>query len=475
MAYHLKLAMMRTEIVNPVIGNFIESIRDIGYSFEVAVADLVDNSITAGSTDIAIHMVAHPELIFSMLDNGAGMSDKELVEAMRLATRNPKEIRSKHDLGRFGLGLKTASFSQARRLTVISKKNGSIASKMWDLDYISKEDKWLLITPEEISSIPFYEKLLALSSGTIVCWQLIDRCDRSSISSVINQVRKHLGLVFHRFLEGADRKAIKININNNSVQPFNPFNLNHPATQQLQLEKIKVYSSDVLVQPFILPHHSKLSQQEYEFYATEEGYVKSQGFYLYRGNRILIYGTWWGLHKTIDAHKLVRIKIDIPNNMDDLWGIDVKKSIARPAEAIKNDLRRIISRVTGIGAKPFTGRGRKIEDKSIIQFWEILPMNDDFRFAINERHPLFIDLLDTLNTQAREKLDIYLKGLQAYMPIDAIQFKLQHNPHQLKQQSALPDSDIEGLIKKLKGAGLPEPYINDLLKTEIFKDRKDLI
>ncbi|UOE49149.1 ATP-binding protein [Mucilaginibacter sp. SMC90] len=467
--------MLKTELVNPNVGNFIESIRDIGYSFEVAVADLIDNSLTAGCTDLQIIMLPQPDLIFSMLDNGQGMNELQLVEAMRMASRNPKEIRSKNDLGRFGLGLKTASFSQCRKLTVISKKGTEIHSRQWDLDYISEKNEWLLITPDTISNIPLFEELNKMESGTLVCWQLIDRCDKNSLTDIIDQVRKHLALVFHRFLEGADQRAVKIKINNNPVFPFNPFNLNHPATQQLQLEKIKIYGSDVFVQPFILPHHSKLSQKEYEFYATEEGYIKSQGFYLYRGNRILIYGTWWGLHKTVDAHKLVRIKIDIPNNMDALWGIDIKKSIARPAEIIKNDLRRIIGRVTEIGSKPFTGRGRKIEDKTVISFWEILPINENFRFAVNHHHPLYTDLQDELSASGLEKLEIYLKGLEAYLPIDAIQFKLQNSPHQLKQQSAISESDIEELSVRLRGAGLSQAYIDDLLKTEIYKNRKDLI
>ncbi|WP_429378368.1 ATP-binding protein [Mucilaginibacter sp. UYCu711] len=467
--------MLKTELVNPNVGNFIESIRDIGYSFEVAVADLIDNSLTAGCSDLQIIMVHQPELIFSILDNGFGMSEDQLVEAMRLASRSPNEIRNKNDLGRFGLGLKTASFSQCRKLTVISKKDDTFSCRQWDLDYISQKNEWLLITPDQYDHLPLFSELNALKSGTLVCWQLIDRCDKNNLTNIIDQVRKHLALVFHRFLEGSDQKMVKMKINNNAIPPFNPFNINHAATQQLQLEKIKIFSSDVNVQPFILPHHSKLSQKEYDFYATEEGYIKSQGFYLYRGNRILIYGTWWGLHKMVDAHKLVRIKIDIPNDMDSLWGIDIKKSIARPAEAIKNDLRRIIGRVTEIGSKPFTGRGRKIEDKTVIQFWEIMPLNDDFRFAINSEHPLLKDLENELAPAVIEKLHIFLKGVQAYLPLDAIQFKLQNSPHLLKQQAALSDSDVEELTERLLSSGLPKSYIEELLKTEIYINRKDLI
>ncbi|KLT64737.1 ATP-binding protein [Pedobacter sp. BMA] len=467
--------MFKTELVDPNVGNFIESIRDIGYSFEVAVADLIDNSITAGASKIQIYLAPQPQIRFAMLDNGQGMAESKLKEAMRLAATNPKDLREKNDLGRFGLGLKTASFSQCRKLTVVSKHNNILSSRQWDLDYIANANKWLLKIPDDISDLPLLNELQAMENGTLVCWDTVDRTEKSEITTIIDKTRKHLALVFHRFLEGVNRKVLRIAINNNPIAPFDPFNLNHPATQQLPIERVKIFDDDVTIQPFILPHHSKLSQQEYEHYATEDGYIRSQGFYLYRENRILVYGTWWGLHKTLDAHKLVRIKIDIPNNMDTHWGIDIKKSIAKPADLIKNNLRRVISRVTDIGAKPFTGRGRKIEDKSVVQFWSVLPINDDFRFAVNQEHPLYADLEADLSEPIRQKLQLYLKGLQAYLPIDAIQFKLQNSPHQLKQETALTVADVEELTERLKNAGLPQAYIDELLKTEIYINQKHLL
>jgi hypothetical protein len=467
---------MKTEIVNPNLENFVASLRDIGYSFEVAVADLIDNSITAKASLIKIYTVSHPELIFSLLDNGIGMTEMELVEAMRLATKSPQDIRHKDDLGRFGLGLKTASFSQCKKLTVISKNKGIIAARQWDLEYISKKNEWLLITPDDFQNLPYVDELLKLENGTLVCWENIDRINAKEYSNSIDQLRKHLSLIFHRFLEAKDKvHGIKISLNNTPLIPFNPFNLNHPATQQAATEKIIIFGSTISVQPFILPHHSKISQQEYELYATEEGYIKSQGFYLYRGNRILIYGTWWGLHKAMDAHKLVRIKIDIPNNMDSQWGIDIKKSIARPCDEIKDDLKRVISQITEKGARPFTGRGRKIEDKNIVQFWQILTSNEDLRFAVNQTHPFYKDLESELSKTAMEKLNFYLKGLEAYLPLEAIQSKLQKNPHLIKQQTALSEDEIMQVTEKLFDAGLSKEYIEELLKTEIFINRKDLL
>jgi hypothetical protein len=309
--------MIKTELVNPNVTNLIESLRDIGYSFEVAVADLIDNSITAKAKSIKIYTVSNPEPIFCMLDNGIGMSEVELVEAMRLASKNPNDLRAKGELGRFGLGLKTASFSQCKRLTVLSKKGGIVSARQWDLDYITQHNNWLLISPNNFLDLPLADELNNLESGTIVCWENIDRIQKNKFSDIVDRLRRHISLVFHRFLEGeVGIRQIKITVNNNPVIAFDPFNSKHPATQEIAPEKIMVYGSAITVQPYILPHHSKISQQEYELYATEEGYIKSQGFYVYRENRILIYGTWWGLHKSLDAHKLVRIKIDIPNTID---------------------------------------------------------------------------------------------------------------------------------------------------------------
>jgi len=467
--------MPKQEIVDPYVGNFIESLRDIGYSFEVAVADLIDNSITAKATEIKIYTVLKPQLIFCLLDNGEGMTEKQLIEAMRLASKNPRDKRGKNDLGRFGLGLKTASFSQCKKLTVITKKNSAVSVRTWDLEYISKKNKWYLITPADFSNIPMADDLLKQKSGTLVCWENIDRIDKTDFTASIEVLRKHLSLVFHRYLEGADRfKSLKIIVNENPLIPFNPFNTNHPATQQIAAEKIKIYGSTYTVQPFILPHHSKLSPQEYELYATEDGYIKSQGFYLYRENRILIYGTWWGLHKFLDAHKLVRIKIDILNDMDTQWGIDIKKSIARPPDAIRKDLKRIIAQITEKGSRPYSGRGRKIEDKTVTHFWEIVAHNDDFHFAVNMEHPLFKDLKDNLSAKAFSKLIFYLKGLQAFLPLDAIQYRMQKNPLHLKQQGVLTEDEIRELSRKLIASGLSKQYIEELLKTEIFSNRRDL-
>ncbi|MBW4863126.1 MAG: ATP-binding protein [Paeniclostridium sp.] len=468
---------MEEQIVKPYVGNFIKSLRDIGYNFEIAVADIVDNSITANSTTIEIYTLAKPNVVFSMLDNGIGMTDEELVEAMRLASKDPSKEREKNDLGRFGLGLKTASFSQCKKLTVISKKNGKLSAARWDLNYLEEKNEWLLKRPDldEITNNGLLDKLKTYENGTLVIWEDIDRYEQDSFSDIIDKLRKHLSLVFHRYLEGSIKgKKLKVIVNNSELIAFNPFNINHPATQELSIEKIKIYDKTINIQPFILPHHSKVSQQEYERYATEEGYTKSQGFYLYRENRLLIYGTWWGLHRIKDAHKLVRIKIDISNDQDLLWGIDIKKSTANPCHEIKGDLKRIIKQITEKGSRLFTGRGKRINDKTTIRFWDLVPSGNNIWFGLNKEHPILQKLISQLDNEQKEMLDIYLKGIQSYLPLDSIQAQLQENPHNVKQEVDIKDEELIKTIHMLRESGIDESYIEDLLKTEMFKNRGEL-
>ncbi|KMK95067.1 ATP-binding protein [Rossellomorea marisflavi] len=467
---------MKTEVVQPIVSNFIKSLRDIGYTFEVAVADVLDNSISAKANNIQIACLPIPETTFTMLDDGTGMSNEELVNAMRLATNDPYSQRESTDLGRFGLGLKTASFSQCRDLTVMSKKDGEIVIKQWDLEYISQENEWLLITPalENFKDVPLFDEFLNQDKGTLVVWKGIDTFKESDIPNQVDILRDHLALVFHCFLEGVipGKKALTIHVNGQKITPFNPFNPKNIATQQLASEKIKYLNSEIIVQPYILPHHSKLSQIEFDKYATKEGYTKSQGFYLYRAHRLLIYGTWWGMHRTNDSHKLVRIKIDIPNNQDAAWGIDIKKSTASPVSELKKDLKRIIQQVTVRGSRPFTGRGKKIEDKATTRFWELKTDNNKINFAINRQHPLIKNIADELDGEQRNLLNVILMGIESYLPLDAIVAQLNSNPLKVKQEILFKEDEIKALVSQWRNQGISETFIQELLKTEIYKNKE---
>lgn len=468
---------MQEKIALPIVSNFIHSIRDFGYTFEVAVADILDNSISARALNIEIYALLEPNFIFCVLDDGFGMSENELYEAMRLGAKSPHDKRNLSDLGKFGLGLKTASFSQCKKLTVISKKEAKICAMCWDIDILERDNEWkvLILDENDLSiykELEIYQKFQRQNSGTLVIWEKIDKHKKEDFAAILDKLKKHLALVFHRFLE---KGQIKISLNNDILTPFNPFNPMHPATLQRESENIKIGKHSMKITPYILPHHSKLSQQEWDKFGMDEGYTKTQGFYLYRADRLLIYGTWWGLHRTSDVHKLVRICIDISNTQDDLWGVDVKKSTAEPNLDVKKELKRIINYATKDGEKPLQTRAKKINDKNIIRFWSIISNEGKFYFDINKEHPLFEDLSIKLSKDKRNLLECYLKGLQAYLPLDTIQAKLQESPHSLAQKECLSNEEVENLALKLKEYGLNDEQIKRYLKTEIFKDRKDLI
>ena len=457
---------MKKEIVNPYVGNFIKSLRDVGYTFEVAIADIIDNSIDAKAKNIKISITPEPKPRIVIYDDGTGMAEKELVEAMRLASKDPNVNRGKKALGKFGLGLKTASFSQCKKLTVITKQDKKTNIRQWDLEYIEKSNEWYLLTPKlaEYSKYPFMEEFTGNKSGTVVILEEIDRYEKNEYADLISSLCNHLELTFHRFLEG--RGKIKIDVNGRKLESFDPFNLSNMATQCLDQEKIKIKGKTTIVEPFILPHHSKVSQQEFKKYGTEEGYTKTQGFYIYRANRLLIHGTWLGLHKISDAHKLVRVKLEIPNNQDEYWGIDIKKSTAKPIKAIKEELRRIIKNVTTKGSRPYTGRGKRISSKKIESFWDTIPVKDGIKFALKKEHPLYQELKQNINEKNQKILELYLNGVETFIPLNRIQAQLMENPHEVKQMAE--KEELREKIKELESLGVSSEIIALLKESKMY-------
>ena len=239
----------------PKASSLIESLRDIGYSFKTAVSDIVDNSLSAFSSLVEIHFKwSNESSSIVIIDNGTGMSYDELIEAMRPGSINPLDLRDKSDLGRFGLGLKTASFSQCRKVTVISVKDGTLSGCFWDLDYVADRNEWLLkiLEENEIQKQPYVARLK--DSGTLVLWEKLDRViDKTDLANTeanlydkMDQVRKHMELVFHRYLKGEPGiRAVRIFINGDPLKAFDPFNSKHPATQHLQDEKLDLNGESI--------------------------------------------------------------------------------------------------------------------------------------------------------------------------------------------------------------------------------------
>ena len=419
---------MRVVEIPPKPSPLIESIRAIGYSLSTALADIVDNCIAAQSETIQIFAnLGTAEASVGILDDGVGLTEEELLEAMRLGSRSPLEEREKSDLGRFGLGLKTASFSQCRVLTVVSQSNGTTACARWNLDHIAESGRWQVQILDDYTSIPWAEHID--SSGTLVVWEQLDlgtdggESARNVADLVrrLDEARSHLELVFNRFLSGEPgHRRISIEMNNRTLEPFDPFHSRHPATIAGPEELIRVENEDILVKAFTLPHHGKVTPAEWERYAGPEGYLRNQGFYVYRERRLIIHGTWFGLARQAELTKLARVRIDMPNSLDAAWKIDVKKASAQLPPPVRDRLRKIIEPLGAASKRVYRTRGRKLIEENRIPIWSRIQNKNQISYRINDKHPMVLDLLSRLPPETRGDLVRVIEVAGASLPMDAL-------------------------------------------------------
>lgn len=463
----------------PNATSLVESLRDIGYSLESAVADIIDNSITALAKNIHIHFDQYPSFKIAIVDDGSGMDYDELINAMKIGNKNPLDERDKNDLGRFGLGLKTASFSQSRKLTVISRKNGTVNGTIWDLDFIAQTNDWTLkiLNDAEIRNAYKYEQLL--KDGTLVIWENNDRIIDNTLENKredasyekIDNTRKHLELVFHRYLEGESNKIKKVNmfINNEPLVAFDPFNKKNIATQLLQDDIIPIDGKSIKIQPYILPHHSKVSKKEYEYYERGD-YLKNQGFYVYRNARLLVHGTWFRIIPQKELYKLARIQIDLPNDLDHIWKIDVKKSHASPPAIIKERLKHIIDKIVGKSTRVYIGRGHRQSSVSE-SFWKKESARGEVKYAINKEHPLIREFMEELESYKKEDFKQLLDYIATFFPLDLAMSDYAQNPSDFKN-NFLNDEELEKIatikIMQLRDKLEEDDFIDFFHNTEPF-------
>jgi len=475
--------------IPPKASSLVESLRDIGYSLKAAIADIIDNSISASASRIELFFKwDNKESRIAIIDNGIAMSSCELIEAMRPGSTNPLACRERKDLGRFGLGLKTASFSQCRKLTVISMKDGKLSGCCWDLDYVAEQDDWLLkvLTDDQIKILPEFSQLG--DSGTMVLWEnldrVIDRTDNTHTEANLYEkmdiARKHQELVFHRYLKGESGiKPISMFFNGAPLKPFDPFNLKNPATQHLQDEKLEIYDETVHIQPYILPHHSKTSPDDYEYYAGEGGYLKNQGFYVYRNARLIISGTWFRLAGHRELTKLARVKIDIPNSLDYLWAIDVRKSRANPPTIIRQRLKNVIERITGKSKRVYTTRGRLLTQDGLNTIWLRKVQHNKICYSINRNHPLINKYVSELKDNEHRFFIDLLGLIEGQFPVDALFSDVSGSPESISP-NIVPEEKLlklaELFYESMEAQGLaPNEIKEQFERTEPFRNNYDRI
>jgi hypothetical protein len=261
----------------------------------------------------------------------------------------------------------------------------------------------------------------------MVLWTHLDRLEagESSIYIALGEkmdlVREHLALVFHRYIAGEPGfERIEIRLNENPVATYDPFLIWHPATQPLQEEHLTIQGSDVLIKPYILPHISKLSPNELRQAGGEEGLRRYQGFYIYRNRRLIIWGTWFRLTRQQELSKLARVRVDIPNALDHLWTLDIKKSAAHPPELVRLNLRRIIEKIVGTSRRVYTFRGRTAKNGQLIHTWNRVEGREGICYVVNREHPAITIFRNKLDEDSRKLLELVLDTIERTFPVDAL-------------------------------------------------------
>ena len=448
----------REREVPPKASVLAESLRDIGYSLHTAISDVIDNSLTAGARKIELHAETHAELpAIGILDDGIGMTESELLEAMRPGSRSPLEGRTATDLGRFGLGLKTASFSQCRRLTVVTRKAGVTSCAVWDLDTVAERDRWIVELPEDVAAIPWADRLG--TGGTLVVWQKLDRLvgrdgqgDRRDLVRLLNETAEHVEFVFHRFLSGREAKEgrVEISLNGRELLPLDPFHSNHPATQHHQEEAFALAGREIRIHPVTLPHHDKVSSDEWTRYAGPEGYVKNQGFYLYRNQRLIVHGTWFGLARQVELTKLCRVRIDMPSSLDAEWKIDVKKAWAQPPPPVRERLRRLIDRIGVPSKRTYTVRGSRLAGDSRLPVWTRSQDKNRISYGLNTEHPIFSAFKHRLDSEMADEFRKLVGLIVSTLPVEALYADVSASAESVVP-TALPSEDFKEIVEATWG------------------------
>ena len=477
------------EIVEPGAAALIETFRAIGYNLSSAVADIIDNSIAAGARNVWIDFIwAKENSSITIRDDGTGMTEKELISAMRPGTITPLANRGRADLGRFGLGLKTASFSQGRRLNVISRSavDNQINFRGWDLDLVEKNNEWRIF--KYLDNENLIATLNQQPSGTIVLWEIIDRVIFNQNKELITTAKfweiakdteEHLSVIFHRFME---RKTLQIWINGEVILPVNPFMADHPATQIFPDEAFD--KGLVTIQGFVLPHAGKLSREKWLQTGGSKGWTARQGFYIYRKDRILVAGDWLGIFRKDEHTRLARIMIEIDSGLDFSWQLDIRKSRAIPPRMFQQELKRYGSEVRRYATEVFRHRGKQQQLKakrSNFEFaWLAAENNGKEIFIINRQHPLVAAVYEQSGAAAKS-IDDLLKLLELTLPVPSLILNETLNGgHSADNEPSGNDREVGHLMnavfQRLLSNGSPrEKAIEDLYFIDPFSNYHHLI
>lgn len=387
------------EEVIPSARRLIQSERWQQYEFPSAVAELIDNSIDADATEIVIKVEFDGENSWVMVcDNGGGMPEDKLKEAMRYGSQNEYGERSQ---GKFGLGLKKASFSQCKHWLVATRNespNNEIMARVWDLDHVDKTNKWEIARTNPRTLDPKVAEYLQNKTGTVILWQKLDRIleyenpnterARKKLTKMCRDLEEHLAMVFHRFISGEVLgKKLKIILNENEIQAWDPYARNEKATKK-DLEIIRIplefdgAHGEVIIEPYILPPKKAFSSsQAHTKAAGPNKWNQQQGFYIYRNDRMIQSGGWCRIRAPEEHIKLARFTINFSSKFDGAFKIDVSKMYVQLPPQIRKEIEEKTS--------PLVSYARKIYDDAEKDSPDIPPL-DAYSDSSNHRQKTFV-------------------------------------------------------------------------------------
>ncbi|MFW8591255.1 ATP-binding protein [Glaciecola sp. 2405UD65-10] len=475
----------------------IKSISEQGYSLKSAIADLIDNSITANATNIQVLVDSDKEPFkLFLVDDGDGMSRQDLIQNMQFPSSNPETLRETADLGRFGLGLKAASFSQTRQFTVVSRKKGSdkYSAIRWDVEHLVTSKSWqmLVVTDDEIAAMlkefealdnEFLNKSESFIPNTFVVWSGLYKFENylkpqnrknALAREIVNNTADHLGIVFHRYLE--EKNNVNIRVNNTQIKPFNPFPETEQALRKLEFRQKDFGQDNIRLEGFILPSSSikdsKVSGNVWTL--PNKSLLDLEGVYIYRSNRLIIYGGWNGLIRKAPRRQLARLRVDIGNNADNLLHLNVAKSKVIIPHDLVNAFKEYIEELTSEAEKEFYNRGiNRLDDKSGAKEATLLTKvhsNKGPLLEINESFPIYKGLLSTLGKN--EKSQLRLLNRMINTTINKIR-NTHESVHYYKCEEA-QTGDLADIIKKLVEQGFSKSFITDEVIKQMGIDVKTL-
>lgn len=465
----------------------MESMRSLGYSTEVAVADIVDNSLDAGARRVHVKgdVSDDPQWLW-IFDDGSGMTLQEMVDALTLASVSSVDGRSENALGRFGLGLKTATFSQCRRLTLVSRKRGETYGICFDLDEMREASDWSVrrLSPAELENVPGFEQLDRFTSGTLVTWENLDRLLESraagatGMGDVLRSLKNHLGLTFHRWIEPERNSVgqVEMLLNGHRVSAIDPFLRHNRAVDFTAEETIRVDHDAIVVQAFTLPDSSKIGAEDAEREDLGEGMYKAQGFYFYRNRRLISHGGWANLGGRRDLTKHSRIRVDLPNSVDDAWQLDVMKNKVIPPAAVRRELFRFYTVGGRRSGRVIAYRGRRETSSEAEYAWTPVTERGGFRYEPNPNHPVLAEALDDLDATQRDRVVKAVQRLGLLIPYGDIRRRMSVDDETpaREQSEVLVDQGTE--IARLMGLHEADAreVEHELGAIEPFAGRRDL-